>query len=124
MDEDPRKLSRNAVAIRLGAIGAAVVCMACGFAYVGGWFTPGRLTQGKVIDGFEAVNGKHVGFRRNHAKGLCATGWFDSNGAGVPFSKADVLAPGVCLSLHALPSQAACRSSRTPRIWCAAWRCS
>ncbi|CAG2133718.1 Catalase-related peroxidase precursor [compost metagenome] len=94
MDEDPRKLSRNAVAIRLGAIGAAVVCMACGFAYVGGWFTPGRLTQGKVIDGFEAVNGKHVGFRRNHAKGLCATGWFDSNGAGVPFSKADVLAPG------------------------------
>lgn len=94
MDEDSSKLGAAAVAIRLGTIGAVILCIAGGFAYAGGWLMPGRLTQGKVIDGFEAVNGRHIGFRRNHAKGLCATGWFDSTGAGTAFSKADVLAPG------------------------------
>ncbi len=90
----PPKLSPAATAIRLGGIGVAVLLIASAFACVGGWFSPARLTQAKVIDGFEATNGKHIGFRRNHAKGLCATGWFDSTGAGAAFSKASLLAPG------------------------------
>jgi catalase len=90
----PPKLSAGATVFRLGVIGAAVVLVAGTFAFVGGWFSPDRLTQGKVIAGFEAANGKHVGFRRNHAKGLCATGWFDSNGAGSSVSKATVLGSG------------------------------
>ncbi|RZT39427.1 catalase family peroxidase [Cupriavidus agavae] len=92
MEEQP--LGRGQKVLRLGAIGLVVAGIAAGFAWVGGWLTPGRLTQARVIDGFEAANGRHAGFRRNHAKGVCATGWFDSSGAGQRFSKATLLAPG------------------------------
>jgi catalase len=47
-----------------------------------------------MIDAFEAGAGLHPGFRRNHAKGLCVTGHFDSNGAGAQYSKAEVFAAG------------------------------
>jgi catalase len=47
-----------------------------------------------MINTFEAVNGLHPGFRRNHAKGVCLTGWFDSSGAGARLSKAVVFEPG------------------------------
>jgi catalase len=47
-----------------------------------------------MIDAFEANNGPHPGFRRNHAKGLCITGFFDSNGAGAQYSKSVVFAAG------------------------------
>ncbi|WP_420997287.1 catalase family peroxidase [Cupriavidus sp. 30B13] len=90
----PPKLSAAAAAVRYGLIGAAALCLAGAFAYAGGWFSPQRLTQKQIIAGFDATNGKHVGFRRNHAKGLCATGWFDSNGSATPLSKAALLAPG------------------------------
>ena len=51
--------------------------------------TPARLT-----DGFEEVNGVHPGFRRNHAKGVGVSGFFESNGNGVRLSKAAVFQPG------------------------------
>ncbi|MGO4328166.1 catalase family peroxidase [Cupriavidus sp. 2TAF22] len=88
------KLSAGAVAIRYGGIGVATLVLAGAFAYAGGWLSPDRLTQDKVVSGFEAANGKHAGFRRNHAKGLCATGWFDSNGSGSALSQARLLARG------------------------------
>ncbi|SDC89193.1 catalase [Cupriavidus sp. YR651] len=88
------KLSASAMAIRYAGIGAATLCMAGAFAYAGGWLSPGRLTQERIVSGFEATQGKHVGFRRNHAKGLCATGWFDSSGAATSVSKAALFAPG------------------------------
>src|ERR1700730_17893489 len=56
--------------------------------------SPGRLTQARVIDGFEEVNGVHPGFRRNHAKGVSIAGAFDSNGQGGRVSKAAVFLPG------------------------------
>ena len=31
-------------------------------------------TANQIVDRFEAVSGKHPGFRRNHAKGVCVTG--------------------------------------------------
>jgi len=80
--------------LRLGAAGAAVAAVAGAFAYTGGWLSPQRLTQARVVDRFERVNGLHAGFRRNHAKGVCFTGVFDSNGAGARLSEAAVFAPG------------------------------
>jgi catalase len=84
--------ARNGVA--LGAIGAGVAAIAGVFAYTGGWLTPHRLTQARVADRFETVFGHHGGHRRNHAKGVCFAGSFDSNGAGARLSKAVVFEPG------------------------------
>jgi catalase len=82
------------VLVRLGAIGTVMLCVAGAFAYAGGWLSPGRLTQDRMMAAFHDANGSHPGFRRNHAKGVCVTGWFDSNGQAVPLSKAGVFQPG------------------------------
>jgi catalase len=66
--------------------------MAC-FAFVGGWLSS-RLTQARMVDGLEEANGMWPGFRRNHAKGVCIAGRFDSNGQGVRLSKPAVFRPG------------------------------
>jgi catalase len=76
-------------------VGAAVLALAGSFAYTAGWLTPARLTAPRFIDTFEAVAGQpHPGYRRNHAKGLCVEGYFDSNGDGAVLSLAAVFAPG------------------------------
>jgi catalase len=87
-------VSDPGVLARLGAIGTVILCVAGAFAYVGGWLSPGRLTQDRMMAAFQDVSGSHPGFRRNHAKGVCVTGWFDSNGQAVPLSKAAVFQPG------------------------------
>src|SRR6266403_656039 len=53
-----------------------------------------ELTSARFIDRFEQINGVHSGFRRNHAKGLGVSGFFESNGNGVRLSKAAVFEPG------------------------------
>ncbi len=93
-DERPRALSRASLLARLAAIGIVIASVVAAFAYVGGWFSPHRLTPARFIDTFEKVNGIHPGFRRNHAKGVCVTGFFDSNGDGVRLSKAVVFRRG------------------------------
>jgi catalase len=80
--------------IRLTMIGVAVLAVVGCFAFVGGWLSPHRLTQARMIDGFEEVNGVYPGFRRNHAKGVCIAGHFASNGEGARLSKAAVFRPG------------------------------
>src|SRR5258708_24145291 len=80
--------------VRLAAIGAAVWVVVGSFTFVAGWLSPGRLTKAGVIDGFEEVNGVHPGFRRNHAKGVCIAGAFDSNGQGGRLSKGAVFRLG------------------------------
>ena len=87
-------LRPRAVLLRLGAIGALVTGTAGTFAYAGGWFSPGVLTQARIADRFERVNGSHPGFRRNHAKGLCLAGRFESSGRGERVSKAALFAAG------------------------------
>jgi catalase len=79
---------------RFIVIGGVLATIAVAFAYVGGWLSPHRLSPARMVDALEAANGPHPGFRRNHAKGLCVTGFFDSNGAGAALSKAGVFAPG------------------------------
>ena len=88
-------LSDRSALLRLAAIGAGVLAIAVCFAFVGGWLSPGRLGEARFIDRFEQVNGgAHPGFRRNHSKGVCIAGNFESNGQGVRLSKAAVFTPG------------------------------
>jgi catalase len=75
-------------------IGVALAAVTATFAYLGGWLTPNELTPARFTDGFEEVNGTHPGFRRNHARGVGVTGFFESNGNGVRLSKAVVFQPG------------------------------
>src|ERR1700704_5669931 len=82
------------VGVRLGAIGAVMLSVAGAFAYAGGWLSPVRLTQDRMMAAFQHANGTHVGFRRNHAKGVCVTGWFESSGQAATLSKAAVFRPG------------------------------
>jgi catalase len=87
----PRLASRIA---RTSMVAAVVGGVAALFAYTGGWLTPHALTPTRMIDTFEQVNGPHPGFRRNHAKGVGVSGYFESNGQGAALSKADVFASG------------------------------
>jgi catalase len=82
------------VGVRLGAIGAVMLSVAGAFAYAGGWLSPVRLTQDRMMAAFQDAYGTHVGFRRNHAKGVCVTGWFESSGHATTLSKAAVFRAG------------------------------
>ncbi|WP_321946288.1 catalase family peroxidase [Paraburkholderia sp. J10-1] len=82
------------VPCRLAAIAAVVGCAGAAFAWTAGWLTPERLTAPHIINTFESNYGIHAGYRRNHAKGLCVEGWFESNGNGAQVSRAAVFAPG------------------------------
>jgi catalase len=93
-DDEPARLGARSTALRLGAIVAVLACSAGAFAFTGGWLTHDRLTPARIVTGFEQASGPQPGFRRNHAKGVCATGAFESVGAAVPLSKAAVFAPG------------------------------
>jgi catalase len=79
---------------RLGLIGVIVAGIFVLFLYAGGWFSPHRLSRAVIINAFETANGLHPGFRRNHAKGVCVTGYFESDGKGVTLSKAAVFVSG------------------------------
>jgi catalase len=87
-------LTKPASLVRLGGIGVVVLAIAAAFAVTAGWFSPDRLGPDQMIDRFEAVNGEHPGFRRNHAKGVCLLGAFESNGNAARLSTAPVFAPG------------------------------
>jgi catalase len=80
--------------MRLAAIGVIIAGVAGLFFYAGGWLNPHALTPAMMVDAFEQANGPHPGFRRNHAKGVCVSGYFESNGNGVALSKAAVFPPG------------------------------
>src|SRR3981189_1334967 len=88
------EVSNARVFVRLGAIGAVMLSVAGAFAYTGGWLSPVRLTQDRMMAAFEDANGAHAGFRRNHAKGVCVTGWFESSGQAAALSKAAVFKLG------------------------------
>ena len=82
------------VPCRFAAIAAVVGCAGAAFAWTAGWLTPKRLDAPHIINTFESNYGVHPGYRRNHAKGLCVEGWFESNGNGARVSRAAVFAPG------------------------------
>lgn len=80
--------------LSLAAIALVVGGSAAAFAYTAGWLSPGRLTPDKVVDAFAPPGGPALGHRRNHAKGICFTGFFEANGAGAELSRAKVFEAG------------------------------
>jgi catalase len=95
----PAKAARQRLGIastlaRLALIGVALAAVIGTFAYFGGWFAPNDLTPARFTNAFEYVDGVHSGFRRNHAKGVGVSGFFESNGNGVRLSEAVVFRPG------------------------------
>jgi len=90
----PLRLGKANMLARLAFIGVALAAVAGTFAYFGGWLTPNDLTPARFTDVFEYVDGVHPGFRRNHAKGVGVSGFFESNGNGVRLSRAVVFQPG------------------------------
>ncbi|HTX94851.1 MAG TPA: catalase family peroxidase [Mycobacterium sp.] len=89
-----RALTRRNALLGMGAVAGIAAVDVGGFAYAGGWLRPGALTPPRFADRFEHVYGRHDGFRRNHAKGLSATGSFVSNGAGAAICRAAIFQPG------------------------------
>jgi len=79
---------------RLAGIGILLLGVVAAFLYLGGWFSPEKLTPGRFVDEFQRADGTYSGFRRNHAKGVCVRGFFDSNGQGTRLSKAVVFRTG------------------------------
>lgn len=75
-------------------IAVIVAVVAGAFAYTAGWFSPHRLTPTKLVDGLAPPTGPALGHRRNHAKGICFTGVFESNGNGTELSQARVFVAG------------------------------
>jgi catalase len=90
----PIKMKKASPILGFALLVAIVGAVAVLFAYAAGWLSPGALTPARFVDRFEQGNGQHPGFRRNHAKGLCFTGWFESNGKGAALSQATVFQPG------------------------------
>jgi len=90
----PRPSSARSVLGSFVLIGVIVAGSAAGFAYTAGWLSPERLTPGKMLQALAPPAGPALGHRRNHAKGICFTGVFESNGSGAAISHASVLATG------------------------------
>jgi catalase len=91
---EKRPLSAGSMFARLAGIGILLLAVVGAFLYLGGRFSPNKLTPARFVDEFERVGGTHSGFRRNHAKGVGVRGFFESNGQGARLSKAIVFQSG------------------------------
>lgn len=87
-------LERVSPLARLALIAGVLGLIVVAFGYAGGWFSPKELTPARLTNVFENIYGVHPGFRRNHAKGVSVSGYFESNGNGVAISKAGVFQTG------------------------------
>ncbi len=63
------------------------------FAWSAGWLSS-RLSPQQFVDQLEQNGGRHPGFRRNHAKGLCVSGYFEPSADARRLSTAGVFADG------------------------------
>ena len=99
-------LSPASVLLRLASIGAVVAVIAGTFFYVNGTLDAQRLRPKTLVNALEQNNGVHPGYRRNHAKGMCVIGYFESNGNAQPLSRAQVFQAGrtPVVGRFALPS--------------------
>lgn len=91
---DRQPATGGSTVLRLAAIVVVTGAVAVAFAGTAGWLTPGRLTPTKVVDSLAPASGPALGYRRNHAKGVCFTGTFESSGAASALSRAPMFAPG------------------------------
>ena len=100
---DTERLTMIGLPTRLALIGVACAlallsgCAGSGkdeAAEVSTQFSPDALTPAQFIDRFEQIDGVHSGFRRQHAKGIGVSGFFESNANGARLSKATVFEKG------------------------------
>lgn len=91
MAESP---ARRDVLRGAAAVGAFLALDLAAFLAANNWLGPARLSPQTFLDGFAKVFGRQPGFRKNHAKGVSVTGWFDSTGDAGALSVAPVFAPG------------------------------
>jgi catalase len=105
----------------LAFIAVVIAASAAAFAYTAGWFSPQRLTPGKLVAAFAPPTGVALGHRRNHAKGICFTGVFEANGAGSELSRAPVFARGEYPVLGRFNLEPQIRTRRTRPSGCVAW---
>lgn len=75
-------------------IAALIGAVAVAFGYTGGWLAPHRLTPARLVNQLQVNSGTFAGYRRNHAKGVCVSGYFQSNGDAARYSVAQVFASG------------------------------
>jgi catalase len=94
VQKPPASVTGGSAFARFAVIGILLLAVVGAFLYLGGWFSPNKLTPARFVDQFQKVNGTYSGFRRNHAKGVCVRGFFDSNGQGTRLSKAVVFQSG------------------------------
>ena len=80
--------------VHLALVGLIPLILCSLFLWAGGWLTPERLTSDKLVNVLEQSGGKHKGYRRNHAKGICVLGTFVSNGNASALSRALVFSKG------------------------------
>lgn len=96
VDQDVAAVTRRRVLSGMAAAGAFLAVDLGSIAYamgrIGG---TGRLTPQKFLDRFDLVNGRHPGFRANHAKGVAVAGHFDSNGNARAVSTAEIFGRGL-----------------------------
>ena len=86
-------VNRRSVLVGLGAVGAFLAIDLGAVAYANNWI--GSPSSRKTfLDGFRTVNGPQLGFRKNHAKGVAVSGYFEGNGNGLSLSRADVFRAG------------------------------
>ncbi|HQS97697.1 MAG: catalase [Novosphingobium sp. 17-62-19] len=85
---------RRAPIGQLALIGAIVLLLIAAFAWAAGWIGKQRINGGDVIAALDFNGGKHPGYRRAHAKGLCFSGTFAANGAGEALSVAQAFSRG------------------------------
>jgi catalase len=90
----PHRPPARSVFGSLSLIAVVVGASAAAFAYTAGLFSPQRITPDKIVDAFMPPGGVPLGHRKNHAKGICFTGVFESNGAGSALSQAQVFTRG------------------------------
>jgi catalase len=90
----PPPLSRARILLRFAFIALVLLVVVLAFGYVGGWLTPKRLTAQRLVNQLQANAGVFPSYRRNHAKGVCVAGYFDSNGQAQAYSVAEVFATG------------------------------
>ena len=99
-------LNRTSRMLRMAGIGGVVAIFVGAFYYVNGTLDAQRLRPKSFINALEQNNGVHPGYRRNHAKGMCVVGYFQSSGAAQALSSAQVFGAGrtPVVGRFALPS--------------------
>lgn len=75
------------------AIASVVGLLAAGFLYTAGLFGSKDVTAQTFVNLQEGKSAS-LGFRRAHAKGICVSGEFESNGALAAYSVANIFQPG------------------------------